>query len=789
MKKRHFILFLLASLLITSLAAAQKLDVPVDGQRILGTVSYMASHEFMGRKPNTPEFFRLQDWVVEQYRNQGVEPAGENGTYYQDVPIRREYAVTYGTPGLVIDGREFYSRFGHFSVDTRSSAVRQVKGDIVFAGYGISSPGKGLDEYADMDVRGKIVLVFRGNPAYFTPPRGWTAPRYEAREEEEKTDWTVESTDSSKFMTACQKGAAGILFFDPESGSGRFRERWQPVKASPFERNFIILNIGEEAFRWILWTDPQMSMRGFESWIGRIRGDIKNGKVRSFMTHRRAVISGYEKVLYKGETFGDNTGRNIIAKIPGTDPERKNEYVVIGAHFDHLGVTDGRVYTGAEDNASGSAVVMEIGRLMREHSIQPRRTVILCLWTGEELGLIGSGHWVENPTDGVAMDRVVAYFNMDMVGLGEWIGAPGALNFPSIWDVIIRDQDGDVMDALRPRTGGPGGSDHSAFIERGIQAMALMTGGPDGHPDYHDTGDSADKLSPEILAKTCRFVLQGAVNLSNETGTSLLIADRQERYRAQRWNPVIIDPRLGADASWTWLECGNAAELTEMIGDRVLEMRQVGDQESGGQYRRFRRGGGTGSSGIRSARAFGHSLPLMRIARDVLGFHRLDAGEDGVWFDEGLTDSGAEALKTMEEKNIILHLAAPSRVTLIGVLDKSNRPFLVSGLDDLDDELIEAVNAAKVLVTVDFDPERVKECADRLEILKARFGDTDNLLLNVTSLEGLEQGKKNLYMELTGRGWDHASIYAIGGQGTDRRSQGNLDALSPDGPAGRAGRN
>ncbi|HHS13306.1 MAG TPA: M28 family peptidase, partial [bacterium] len=643
MKNRFRFLFL-TTLLLTLPLAAQKMDVPIDGQRILGTVSTMASHEFMGRKPNTPEFFRLQDWVVEQYRKWAVEPAGENGTCYQDVPIGREYAVTYGTPGLVIDGREFYSRFGHFSVDTRSSAVSQVKGDIVFAGYGISSPDKGLDEYADVDVRGKIVLVFRGNPAYYTPPRGWTAPRHETREEEEKTDWTVESTDSSKFMTAFQKGAAGVLFFDPESESGRFRERWQPVKASPFERNFIVLNINEEAFRWILWTDPQVSMRGFGNWIGRVRGDVKNGKARSFRTHRRAVISGYEKVLYKGEKFGDNTGRNVIAKIPGTDPELKDEYVVIGAHFDHLGVNDGQVYTGAEDNASGSAVVMEIARLAREHRIYPKRTIVLCLWTGEELGLIGSRYWVENPTDGVTMDRVVAYFNMDMVGLGEWIGAPGALNFPSIWEVIIRDQDENVIDALRPRTGGPGGSDHSPFIELGIQAMALMTGGPGGHPDYHDTGDSADKLSPEILAKTCRFVLQGAVNLANETETRLLIADRRERYRAQRWNPVIIDPGLGADRSWTRLECGNVTELTKMIGDRVHEMRQAPTQESGNEYRRLWRGGGIGSTGIKGARTFGHLLPLMRIAKDVLEFQRLDTGEDGVWFDEGLTDSGAEAL-------------------------------------------------------------------------------------------------------------------------------------------------
>jgi Zn-dependent M28 family amino/carboxypeptidase len=108
--------------------------------------------------------------------------------------------------------------------------------------------------------------------------------------------------------------------------------------------------------------------------------------------------------------------------------------------MDHLGITSGIVYNGADDNASGTATTMEVARLMATNKIRPKRTIIFGLWCGEEEGLLGSAYWAQHPTIGASLDRVVANFNMDMVGLGDKIGAPGALNFPAVYDVILRDQ-------------------------------------------------------------------------------------------------------------------------------------------------------------------------------------------------------------------------------------------------------------------------------------------------------------------------------------------------------------
>ncbi len=594
-------------------AQAAKIPVQVDGHRIHKTAAYMSADQFLGRKPNTPEFFRLQEWVASQYRSWGLEPAGDGESYYQAVPISREYAVNYGTPRMIINGREFFARYEDFVLDPRSTAGITIQKPVVFVGYGISAPEKGLDEYVGVDVRGKFVLVLNGNPVEFKPPRPMLARRDTSAQKPEPYDaetWAQESRDSTKIMVAYEKGAAGILFYHPDADAMTGRRFFRQPDLTPFDRPFIVITrMSQEVFRWLMWSDPQMSSRGFRTWFNTLRSDIKKGSARSFATGRSAKIISFEKTLFKGAAFKDSLCRNIIAKIGGSDPLLKDEYVVIGAHFDHVGVSAGQIYNGAEDNASGSAVVMEVARLMKELHLQPRRTILFCLWTGEELGLIGSRYWVDHPTAGVSMDRVVAYFNLDMVGIGEELNAPGALNFPTIWEVICKDQDEEVMRIVKPREGGPGGSDHSAFIELGIEALALMTSDEEGHPDYHDTGDDAHKLEPDILGKTAQFVLQGAYNLAQENEQPLLISERQNLYDALSWNITLINPYLKGRDGWTRLQAGNPKELSELMIKKVQELKQPQESDELRMMRR-RFGVAPRSVGIFGTEAFHHDVDL-----------------------------------------------------------------------------------------------------------------------------------------------------------------------------------
>ena len=749
----NFLPLIFVLLFLVPLVYAQKTDIRVDGQDIWDLIAYMAADEYLGRKPLTPEFFQLHEWAANKFKAWGLEPAGENGTYFQAMPVtgrRGTYAFNRGIPKMMINDREFFTTFGDFSIDPRSTTDKTITGNLVFVGYGISAPEKGLDEYDNMDVKGNFVFVFRGSPS----------------------NWEEESKDSTKIMMAYEKGAAGIIFYNPESDNeSNSGYRSNPLVKSPFARDFLIVSdVNERVYQWLFWKDPQESSRGFDRRFTQIRRDIKKKMVRSFQTDNKVEITGFRETTMYGEKFDNYHCRNVIAKIQGTDPVLKNEYVVLGGHFDHLGIRNSQIYNGADDNASGSAVVMEVARLMKTHHVQPKRSVIFCLWTGEELGLLGSRYWVKNPTDSVTMDRVVTYFNMDMVALGEKIGAPGALNFPSIWEIIKKNQDEDVIDAVNPREGGPGGSDHTPFIELGIESLALMTSGGKGHPDYHDTNDDSDKCDKEILRKTGQFVLQGTINVANEP-TSLVIPDRQHIYDGMRWYIRTIDPTLRISGRWRKLRIETKSDLVKQIIDKIKESKT--ERRSRRQTPRNRL-----NIGIQGAHVFNYDIDYMLIAYTALGFGRIDIhGDDAVWFNNGLTEDGRKALAAMEDSSIVLNLVNPSSGTFSDVLNAANKSFLISGISEFNTDQISMINEKNVLVAVDFDPQNIDGCVARLVTLKRQFGNHDNLILNVRSKTDLKSAKKNLYQRLVNQGWTKEEIYAIGGSGRNRTSQGNLSKL------------
>jgi len=766
---------------MVSSLSAQKTDIKVDGQDVWDLITTMSTDNQLGRMTLTPEFHKMHDWAANKFKSWGLEPGGENGTYFQAVPItggRGTFAFSIGTPRMVINGREFFIKFGDFSIDSRSTTGKKIRGEIVFAGYGISAPDKGLDEYTNIDVRGKFVLVFKGSPNDAKPASGFFSMGGGRTESETEENWETESQDSTKIISAYAKGAAGILFFNPVTESDPFaRYRRAPVKKSSFTRDFIVVsNINERIYHSIFWTDPEESSRGFERRMSQIRLDIKGKKAQSYTTGFRAEITGFTKTTLYGEAFGRDKCRNVIAKLSGTDPELKSEYVVLGGHFDHLGIRNAQVYNGADDNASGSAVVMEVAHLMKKANIRPKRTIYFCLWTGEELGLIGSRYWAKNPTDGVSMDRVITNFNMDMVGLGDQIGAPGALNFPSIWEVLKKHQDDDIIDVVRASEGGPGGSDHSAFIELGIESLALMTRGGGGHPDYHDTGDDPEKMDKEILRKTGQFVLQGTINVANEPGT-LMISDRQQLYDGMRWNIVAINPESKINGRWTVLDAQAKPELTHLVLEKVREMKKPAQPSP---MRRFRRGMSRAkfNTGLAGPHVFNHDIHDMLIAYSILNFGRIDVkGDDEKWFVNGLTDKGRKALAVMEDSSIVLNLINPSKETFADVLMAANKSFLVSGITHFESDQISVMNQKNILVAVDFNPNEVETCVMTLETMKTQFGDRDNFILNPTSRNQLNEAKKVLYRQLIEEGWTKNEIYAIGGAGVRRGSLGNLSQL------------
>jgi len=784
--RQYSIFALLAiGLLCVPLGLAQKTEIQVDGKIIKGYIAVMSAPEHEGRKSLTPGYRKAAEWAAAKFKEWGLQPAGGDGTFFQSVPIkgnRGTFAWTEGTPELEVDGRKFYIKDNDFQVDPASTAKTKVKGDVVFVGYGISAPSKGLDEYT-MDVKGKIVLALKGSPMDAPAARSMFGPRKAAPAGEETEDvWAEEAKDLAKAQTAYDKGAAALILYNPTpAAASPFGPRMRRVmEQSPFKRDFIFIsNIDASVFRWIMARNPQETARGFGARVGEMQRDIKDKKVRSMRTGVKAQIRGYDSVTLYGEKFNNNVARNVVAKIEGTDPVLKNQYVIMGGHLDHLGMTNGVVYNGADDNASGSAVTMEVARLLAAQGVQPKRTIIFALWCGEELGLLGSRHYAESPSDGVTMDGVVTYFNMDMVGLGTEIGAPGALNFPKIYEVIKRDQDPDVIKAVKPSTGGPGGSDHSAFIERGIEALALMTRGGVGHPDYHDAGDDVGKIDPVILEKTGQFVLQATLNLANETETDLLIPDRQHLYNGMRLN---IPNITSGGGGWQFIQASSNADLAKLADNRI---KQLKNPQSAGPMARMRRRGPSGprvNLGIRDAGYFEGSVPLLTTLANLLDFRRVDVvKDDGVWFDGGLTKNGHAALQAMEANNLVFNFIDPSSGLLGDALAAAKKPFLVtvSSATSWDVSMYQRMREQGVILAVDCKPDDLRGCVNRLESAKEELGGSDRILLSMNASGDITAKKKELYLTLVKIGWTKDEIYGMVGLNPNGRPGGNLAIFSP----------
>jgi hypothetical protein len=465
------------------------------------------------------------------------------------------------------------------------------------------------------------------------------------------------------------------------------------------------------------------------------------------------VVKGYDVSIRYDEQHGNNTARNVLAKIEGTDSNLRNQYVMVGAHLDHVGVRSGYVYNGADDNASGSGVVLELARMLAAAHFKPKRTLIFCCWTGEERGLLGSNHFGKEPCDGVSMDRIVACFNPDMVGMGQSLNASGALNFPSIWQVIKRNQDPEIMKRLKPREGGPGGSDHSAFIVRGIEAMLLISSGGVGHQDYHQPEDDSSKIEPEMLRIAGQFVLQGMVNLANETNVNLLVDRRQEIYRALRMRIRNFNPGL-SDSLWTrvHLEVDSSQALRDKVHNQSRQLAR-GVSAAKPPKRAL-------SRGLEGMQLIGDDMRLLELVIDFYGIGRVDfEKDDGAWTAEGrLTDTGREGLKALESNGVMVRLVSPSEDLIEDLLSAATKPFVITGDYQVTYALAERLSRAGVQLGVDLDPTNIDDFLSRVEHLKGQVGERKNLFVYLTATEGLEASRRPFYLGLVDRGWGHNEI-------------------------------
>jgi hypothetical protein len=447
--------------------------VPCDAYDLCKTI---ASARYAGRLTGDEGYTAAARWAASRFGEWGLAP----------MSAREGYLQPYPSPYTLVDSAEM-ALIAPERVDALGESPAQVKlelgkdflptlytdsGDrtapLVFAGWGISAPDLGYDDYAGLDVTGRYVLCFRGTP--------------------DGTNKAYQEYDQHRhrMKTARDKGALGVIYIYPE------------VNAHPnadwiegFTAAMISYHAADTLFAARGLTAAQMQERLAKS-------KAPDSFALDWRVHYRV----------SSRHFPDGIGYNIVGVVKGSDRKLRDQCIVVGAHFDHCGRHMGMLFAGADDNASGSATVMEIARAFAKLEAKPKRSVVFVLFGGEEQGLIGSNYFAQHIP--APFGTVEAMFNFDMTGEGDGTNYGCTLEPPE-FQRTIEDADTLVKTIRRNwpiREVGVRSSDYAPFFLKGAACAAFFSNGP--HVSYHQTGDTIYRINPDIMADIAKLGFLGA---------------------------------------------------------------------------------------------------------------------------------------------------------------------------------------------------------------------------------------------------------------------------------------
>ena len=399
-----------ASLLLgTAIHAQAPLTVPkpvitaleqVQPAAIKAHIAYLADDRLLGRQAGTPGYQMAVDYVTQQLKVLGVQPAGDAGTFVQKVQLRRAFLqpgatfAAHDVQGATLPLTAGQDYIVYPSPELPATTVANAP--LAFAGFGISAPELGYDDYAGLDVKGKIVLIVRGAPRTFA-----------------STVASASQDLSGLLKTAMSHGAVGLLLASthvgvlPDLRRGTYSVLGPDGKVAA-SRSFAVGSL-QQFYGAVSAATLQRFLQIAALDTTQVFAAIRSGKPASAVL--KTTVSASAQARYQDiESF------NVMGKIPGSDAKLREEYVVHSAHLDHLGigasVKGDSIYNGAHDNASGMACVLEIAKIYSRLKEKPKRTMLFVFVTGEELGLLGSSAFAANPT--VPKSKIVADINMDM---------------------------------------------------------------------------------------------------------------------------------------------------------------------------------------------------------------------------------------------------------------------------------------------------------------------------------------------------------------------------------------
>ena len=506
-------------LLSTALAAQNPAAATMphfDGNSWWAYVKVLASDQMEGRETGSEGLRKAAAYIVDQLKADDLQPAGSNGFYQPVKLVSRQIDESGSSLALVRNGKDEPLVLGEDAMfSTRVDLAPQVDAPLVFVGYGLRVPEKNYDDFAGLDVKGKVVVVISGSPADMPSA---LASHYQS------------TSERSKALR--EAGAVGMISI-PNPASMDIP--WSRMKLARTRPSMVLADSSLDdalGIKLLIVFNPADGEKLFEGSGHSFQEIADLAKDRKALPHfpLTASIKAKAKVI-KTQVESDN----IIAKLPGNDPKLKEEYVVLSAHIDHLGIGEpingDRIYNGAMDNGSGSALVLDIANSMHRSHGSLKRSVLFVWVTAEEKGLLGSRLFATHPT--VPKNSLVADINTDMFlpifplkvltvyGLDE-------SDLGNMVREVAEQQGIRVQPDPEPLRNSFIRSDQYSFIRQGIPALAMKVGFVPGSPEaviekkwlterYHAPSDDLDQ--PVDLAAAGKFedIVQGlAVKVAND---------------------------------------------------------------------------------------------------------------------------------------------------------------------------------------------------------------------------------------------------------------------------------
>ena len=481
-------------LLLLAAAVFLAASTPVqqaDPSRYLNDVKSLASPEMEGRGAGTKGLTRAEHLIEKRYKELGLQPAGVSG-YAQPFTVVTGARLKSDNRFLVESGGSRHNlKINQDFVPFSFSASGEVTAPLVFAGYGATADEFHYDDYAGLDVKDKIVIVLRYEPSGFAEKSG-------------NHGLTQHSQLITKAINARNHGAKAVVVLNGKLGDGEedLLTRFGSVSGPE--------NVG------IVMVQAKNTIA--ESWFQSAGKSLKDAQEQINSTTKPASFA-FPDTLHLSLHIDIETTRatvnNVLAWLPG----QTDEYVIIGAHYDHLGRGNfdslapsqiGQIHPGADDNASGTAGVLELARLLSPRRGQLKRSILFMDFAGEELGLLGSAAWVQNPTRPLA--KAVAMINMDMIGRIKddkiYIGGVGT---GSTFKSVLEQAQKDTPFKIEYSAGGYSSSDHTSFVSKKIPVLFFFSG---LHSDYHKPSDTWDKINSPSAARLLDMIGNVAVQLA-----------------------------------------------------------------------------------------------------------------------------------------------------------------------------------------------------------------------------------------------------------------------------------